>query len=202
MRDYSCKDESVDFIKNYKVDAGIIKVNYANGLVDEKILSTDNERRLLEEMKEQVLGADKFRYLNKVAFLKSIRKFLKLGAFGSFVSLLMFFSKSPSILMAILVAIVAVLMVVEGVKSFISLSNLIDLDKNMCFINNEDTLNKILNIIHSSTDRRRLFMRSNMVLTLNDMDHVSYMQLQHLLSLASENGLEVNHSYRRTYKNS
>ncbi len=89
MQDYSLNDQEANqFIINYEIKDNKIEINYANGDIKEINYSVDNEKRILEEMENQVQNCQQFKSKQE----KTLGKYRKKNAKAWFYVELFLFS--------------------------------------------------------------------------------------------------------------
>lgn len=144
MKDYSMNlEEKKLFILGYKIKNGFMKVKYALGFKDNIQHNEENETKVLDKMKKQVLNIDEDKFVrnkrNNICF-----DFI-VGSVCVIVSTLLFGMKIvPG--REILAYIFGCLFTVGGVilipNGFVQISKLQDYKKNKRFIEIEDEINK------------------------------------------------------------
>ena len=187
MKDYSLDYESSKtFILNYNIENNQIIVNLASG---EKYIipfSIDNEKRLLERMKNQVKDSSDYEY-------KQEKRFSSAWKWAIWSSLMLVFNS------IILATGISALPVVNGICAFDSSlriysmvdskRKLRDIKKNRTFINNENLLsdntkinqNVLSNVSTKTQELVTSTPEQKPIFTLNSIDKIGYEDLKKIL---------------------
>ena len=207
MKDYSLNKEQRDlFILNYKVEDKNIILNFASGKEKEIPYSIENEKKVLNYMKEQVMNYKEF--VEKQELLKIRLDFLlSLSTVVFMYNTLFSISIAPEDTFTKCVISISALIIVYNLvlKKRVN-DKLADLEKNKYFLQNEDTINnklddmKNMNTLprlkkyfekefNSSTQKEKVYH-----ITLNDLDDMS---LEELVLFVNQNYIsEDSMSYR------
>ena len=179
MKDYSLsKEYKKDFILHYEIINNYMYISKADGKIEIKKYSKEEEIKILEKMKNQVLNSKEFSTTLNQKFETFVKLFL-----DESLLLTMFIVTILTLGLPIIPTIIGfitfpVIMTLTGLKlgKYTKLRN--DLKKNLLFLKNEDNLNPILR-----KDTELLKEKTNnFSFTLNTINDISYKQLIDLYS--------------------
>ena len=179
MKDYSLsKEYKKDFILHYEIINNYMYISKADGKIEIKKYSKEEEIKILEKMKNQILNSKEFSTTLNQKFETFVKLFL-----DESLLLTMFIVTILTLGLPIIPTIIGfitfpVVMTLTGLKlrKYTKLRN--DLKKNLLFIKNEDKLNPILR-----KDTELLKEKTNnFSFTLNTINDISYKQLIDLYS--------------------
>lgn len=191
MKDYSLNyEDSKTFILNYKIEDNQIIVNLASG--EEYIIpySLENEKKLLEQMKEQVLDSDVFKSKQEKRFSVAWKWAIWSSAMLVFNAVVLATGSSSLPIVSGLCAGWFVFDITYRVYSMIdSKKKIKDVNKNRMFLNNEELLNEKVksnqNILSNTNTKTKEFVASTpedaQVFSLNTMDKIKYQELKTIL---------------------
>ena len=179
MKDYSLgKEYKKDFILHYEIINNYIYISKADGKIEIKKYYKEEEIKILEKMKNQVLNSKEFSTTLNQKFETFIKLFL-----DESLLLTMFIVTILSLGLPIIPTIIGfitfpIVMSLTGLKlgKYTKLRN--DLKKNLLFLKNEDNLNPIL---RKNTELLKE-KTNNFSFTLNTINDISYKQLIDLYS--------------------
>ena len=179
MKDYSLgKEYKKDFILHYEIINNYMYISKADGKIEIKKYSKEEEIKILEKMKNQVLNSKEFSTTLNQKFETFIKLFL-----DESLLLTMFIVTILSLGLPIIPTIIGfitfpIVMSLTGLKlgKYTKLRN--DLKKNLLFLKNEDNLNPIL---RKNTELLKE-KTNNFSFTLNTINDISYKQLIDLYS--------------------
>lgn len=191
MKDYSLNyDDSKTFILNYKIEYNRIIVNLASG--EEYIISylSENEKKLLEKMKEQVLDSDLFKSKQEKRFSLAWKLAIWNGTMLVFNTVLLATRSSSLPIVNGICAGWFVFDTIYRVYSMVdSKKKIKDVNKNRMFLNNEELLNEKIklnqNILSNTNTKIKELVASTpkdtQVFSLNTMDKIKYQELKTIL---------------------
>lgn len=191
MKDYSLNyDDSKTFILNYKIEDNQIIVNLASG--EEYIIpySLKNEKKLLEQMKEQVLDSNLFKSKQEKRFSVAWKFAIWSSAMVVFNAIVLATGRSSLPILSGLCAGWFVFDTIYRVYSMIdSKKKIKDVNKNRMFLNNEELLNEKVksnqNILSNTNTKTKKLVASTpedaQVFSLNTMDKIKYQELKTIL---------------------
>lgn len=197
MRDYSLNlEDSKTFVLNYTIKENQIIVNLAKGENFIIPYTPENEKKLLEIMKTQVLMSDRFMKTQEKRFSMSW-KLTILSVFMLMYNVFVLASgKSILPVGSGLCAGLFVFNIIYNVLGMVdSKKNINDIKKNLTLVYNEERLNEkvkknpyVLANILAITDEKSKGMVSSTptephVFTLNNTDGISYRQLEKILKV-------------------
>ena len=191
MRDYSLDYESSKtFILNYNIENNQIIVNLASG---EKYIipfSVDNEKRLLERMKNQVKDSSDYEYKQEKRFSSAWKWAIWSGIMLVFNSIILATGISA---LPVVNGICAGWFVFDSSLRIYSMVDskrkLKDIRKNRTFINNENTLsdntkinqNVLSNVSTKTQELVTSTPEQKPIFTLNSIDKIGYEDLKKIL---------------------
>lgn len=192
MKNYALNfEDSRSFILNYKVEENEIKVNFASG---EKYIvpySMENERRILEKMKNQILFSEEFEKKQQKRFSSSLKWSLWDVAMISLIAVIMsngIANYSP--------IINVIIMCFYTIDIFFRIYSMIDsnvkykdIQKNKMFLKNEELINSKVrsnqNILCNTKIETRNLITSTPeekpVFNLNNIDKIDSNELEYIL---------------------
>jgi len=192
MKNYALNfEDSRSFILNYKVEENEIKVNFASG---EKYIvpySMENERRILEKMKNQILFSEEFEKKQQKRFSSSLKWSLWDVAMISLIAVIMsngIANYSP--------VINVIIMCFYTIDIFFRIYSMIDsnvkykdIQKNKMFLKNEELINSKVrsnqNILCNTKIETRNLITSTPeekpVFNLNNIDKIDSNELEYIL---------------------
>lgn len=192
MKNYSLNgNEARDFILNYEIVDNDINVNYADGESKSIAYSIDEEKAILERMKEQVLNSKALLADTNAKFDIFCKLFM-----DEMLLLVMFIISVFSVGMP-LMAIIMGLGIFSGaigltsykVRKYHKLRN--DIRKHWLFLDNEDCLNGVIRnnpeVARSLDDRLRskvLNEDKGMTFSLNTIGDIGYRELKQVYNQA------------------
>ena len=191
MKDYSLNyEDSKTFILNYKIEDNQIIVNLASG--EEYIIpySLENEKKLLEQMKEQVIDSDVFKSKQEKRFSVAWKWAIWSGAMLVFNAVVLATGSSSLPIVNGICAGWFVFDTTYRVYSMIdSKKKIKDVNKNRMFLNNEELLNEKVksnqNILSNTNTKTKELVASTpedaQVFSLNTMDKIKYQELKTIL---------------------
>lgn len=191
MKDYSLNyEDSKTFILNYKIEDNQIIVNLASG--EEYIIpySLENEKKLLEQMKEQVIDSDVFKSKQEKRFSVAWKWAIWSGAMLVFNAVALATGSSSLPIVNGICAGWFVFDTTYRVYSMIdSKKKIKDVNKNRMFLNNEELLNEKVksnqNILSNTNTKTKELVASTpedaQVFSLNTMDKIKYQELKTIL---------------------
>ncbi len=193
MRDYSLNlEDSKTFVLNYTIKGNQIIVNLAKGENFIIPYTQENEKKLLEIMKKQVLNSNRFMKTQEKRFSRSW-KLTTLSVFMLMFNVLVLASgKSILPVGSGLCASLFVFNIIYSVYCMVdSKKNIKDIQKNVILLCNEKKLNeKVRGNPHvlATTDEKLKEMVSSTptelpVFTLNNADEIEYRQLEKILEI-------------------
>ena len=191
MKDYSLSyDGSKTFVLNYKIEDNQIIVNLASGENYVIPYSLENEKKLLERMKKQVLSSYEFE-------IKQEKRFSSAWKWAVWSGSMLVFN------VVVLAAGITSIPIVNGlcagwfvfdttcrIYSMIdSKKKIKDVNKNRMFLNNEELLNERAksnqNILSNTNKKTKELVSSTPedkpVFSLNNMDEINYEELKTIL---------------------
>lgn len=195
MKDYSLNlEDSKTFVLNYTIKGNEITVNLANGENYVIPYTTENEVKLLERMKIQVLQSDQFMIKQEKRFSKSWKwaiwdvSILALNVF-SIITFASRYNVLPTEGSGMCISWF-VFDVAYRINSMIdSKKNINDINKNRMLLNNEERLNEKVkenyNILAHTDKKTKEIVHSTPVdqpvFTLNSIDKIKYEELKQIL---------------------
>lgn len=191
MKDYSLNyEDSKTFILNYKIEDNQIIVNLASG--EEYIIpySLENEKKLLEQMKEQVIDSDVFKSKQEKKFSVAWKWAIWSGTMLVFNAVVLATGSSSLPIVNGICAGWFVFDTTYRVYSMIdSKKKIKDVNKNRMFLNNEELLNEKVksnqNILSNTNTKTKELVASTpedaQVFSLNTMDKIKYQELKTIL---------------------
>lgn len=190
MKNYALNFEaSRTFILNYKIAENEIRVNFASG---EKYIipySLENERRILEQMRNQILYSAEFEEKQKKKFSSSLRWALWDGLMILVNTAMLLNGIWPPVISGIMISFFMT-DVINKICSMIN-SNVKykDVQKNKMFLKNEELINSKVrsnqNILHNTKIKTRNLVASTPeetpVFNINNIDKISADELNVIL---------------------
>lgn len=188
MKDYSLDSEdSKTFVLNYIVKDNQIIVHFADKKNYVIPYTIENEAKLLNKMKTQVLQSNQFIEQQEERFskLRAITAML----FGTTLPLVSTFASGISIISGIVV-VLSVLCIGCNICNMIDIKrNIKDINKNKLLLNNEERLNEKVkknpNVLANSKGKVKKMVHSTPVdqpvFTLNSIDKIRYEELRQIL---------------------
>ena len=178
------------FVLNYEIKNNKIIINFADGGNSIIPYTLENEKKILEKMKTQVINAKN--YISKFEKKESNSiLWLSICFVCMLLNILLLISKLsnfPSVNISILVSYSIVFLANLGIYKY-SKTKLDDINKNLMFLNNSEQINKmvksnqnILSNIKSNTKNIiNTSIKNNKELTLNSIDKIKYKELKKIL---------------------
>ncbi len=219
MKDYSLNDQEANqFIINYEIKDNKIEINYASGDIKEIDYSVDNEKRILEEMENQVQNCQlfkskqekdlgKYRKKNAKAWF-DVRTLLLSLIGGVLASLVIFtFFTDLNIMEVLTILIVSVSVTSIGafpepiIKAIASKRKIIDIEatledieKHELFLENEKEINKDIikdNCLDNVSQEVQEIIRDKEKpsLNINDLDKIQLADIESILLNIKRNKL-------------
>lgn len=180
MKDYSLNFEDfTTFILNYKIENNLIIVKIASGENYVIPYTLKNEKKILEQMKKQVLDSREFEAKQKEICLKA--------CFGVFLNVCILLINVMMILLGdgrlpignVLASVLSVLFIPLEVYIIIdSKEKIKDINKNRMFLSNEKLLNEKVKLNQNILSNMNTKTKE---LSLNDMDKIKYKELKAIL---------------------
>ena len=176
MKNYSINEyQKKSFILNYCVKDNNIIVNLANGNNYMIPYSIENEKMILERMRDQVIDSKEF-YDNIV---KKEKKYEIIMFLLCFFTINIYYFMGMNILMPFLYAFS-----IKSIWDYVNISKYVDdYKKNLLFINNSDIFksNNITkkDLLDVSKKTRKIMKEHD--ITLNDLDNIDYEDIAYIV---------------------
>lgn len=191
MKDYSLnKEEEKRFILNYDIVDDKIIVKLASGEKYTVPYTRENEMEILDKMKAQVLNSRA-----AIEHLNSRFSFACLeGLCAAILFLLIIAGGVPFTFMGVAcVTLFGLNTIIEIFRAIDSKLKIKDIEKNRMFLENEELLNQGTSLNEeelsnekNETNKMDFFVQEKPVLSLNDIDNMSYDELKSLIDEAKE----------------
>ena len=219
MQDYNLNDQEANkFIINYEIKDNKIEINYANGDIKEIDYSAEAEKRVLEEMENQVQNCQLFKSKQEKALGKyrtenhHYWKIIKAGLvtlIGGFLTILAIFTffTNLNIMDALTILIVSVSVtsigafpepIIEAIASKRKINEiqatLEDIEKNELFLENKKKINKNIKkgncLDNVAQEVKKIIMdKENPSLNINDLDKMQLADIETILLNIKRNKL-------------
>lgn len=191
MKDYSMNlEERKKFILGYKIKSGFMKVKYALGFKDKIPYNEENEAKVLDKMKGQVLKVNKDKFIktkkNNIMFDFAVGTGCSIGSILFFCTGINSGLEIVAWIMGSVFAIGGIILIPSG---FMLINVLNDYKKNRRFIDIEDDINKKVrendNMIVNTSSKTKKMVKSapedRPVFNINSFNYVPNRDLEQIV---------------------